>query len=232
MDTRTTPPTPICEVSWSGRVAYDDAVRLMEDRVRERRAGEVPDALYLVEHPPVITFGTRGDLGNVIADREALSRRGVTVHASTRGGDVTYHGPGQLVGYPIVDLRAAGHGARAHVEALEEALIRTLSGFAIEAHRSPERTGVWVGNQKIAAIGVRIEHGITSHGFALNVATDLNHFDLIVPCGLPDAGVTSMRRLLDRDINLEDVIAPLVDTFGETYGRRMTWMVATAPDAS
>lgn len=207
-----------------GRVAYDRAMDLMERRVAARKAGEAPDTLFLLEHPPVITVGKRGELGNLVATEEVLTRRGVTLHRTTRGGDITFHGPGQLVGYPVLDLRARGMGARCYVDGVEEVLIRTLAAFDIEAARVPGRTGVWVGGatgEKVAAIGVHISRGVTSHGFALNVDTDLSWFDLIVPCGIPDAGVTSISRLRGEPTTIDDVIPILVRHWGEVFESRM-----------
>jgi len=219
-----------CEVSWSGRVAYPHGLDLMETRSRQRRDGRVPDGLFLLEHPHVITYGRHATRKNLVASDSLLEERGVTVHHTTRGGDITYHGPGQLIGYPIVDIKELGLGARDYVEALEEVLIRTVGHFGIRAARIEDRTGVWVGDDKIAAIGVKISGGVTSHGFALNVTPDLSYFDLIVPCGIRDGGVTSMAKLAESPSSLEDVIVPLVDTFGEVYGRRMTWAVAERPN--
>jgi len=221
------PPEPICAVSWSGRVPYDEGMSLMHDQLDARRAGRAPDTLLLLEHDPVITMGRRGGSANLVATPEALVARGIEVHHVGRGGDITYHGPGQLVGYPVVGLRAAGLGARRYVERLEEVLVRTVAAYGIRAARREGRTGVWVGTEKIAAIGVQISRGFTSHGFALNVSTDLSGFDLIVPCGIRDGGVTSIAAQAGEAPQMEDVIAHLVEAFGEIYERRMTWDVAT-----
>lgn len=218
-----------CEISWSGRLPYEDAEAMMARRCHRRLAGEVPDAVYLLEHPHVITMGKRGGWGHLKAERAALSARGVTLHETTRGGDITYHGPGQLIGYPILGLRDLGIGARVYVERLEAVLVETLAGFSIRAGRIPGRTGVWVGENKIAAIGVRISRGITSHGFALNVNTDLDYFSHIVPCGIQGAGVTSIERETGETHSFEAVIERFVEPFGRIMERRMVWAVAAAP---
>ena len=165
--------------------------------VEERRAARSADLLLLVEHPPVLTLGVRGDGGrsHILAPSEALKARNIEIHETGRGGDITYHGPGQIVGYPIVDLRPDRCDVHRYVRDLEEVLIRTARDYGIEATRVPGLTGVWVGREKLAAIGVRISRWITSHGFAFNVTTDLSSFELIVPCGISDRGVTSLERL-------------------------------------
>jgi lipoyl(octanoyl) transferase len=185
------------EVRRLGRVPYGEALTLQRALVEERRAGLVPDLLLLVEHPPVLTLGVKGDGGrsHILVRPEALAARGIEVFETGRGGDITYHGPGQIVGYPIIDLNPDRRDVHRYVRDLEEVLIRTAGGFGISATRVPGLTGVWVGQDKLAAIGVRISRWVTSHGFALNVSTDLTHFDLIIPCGIADRGVTSMARL-------------------------------------
>ncbi len=194
-----------------GRVGYGEALELQARLVDERRRGAIGDTLLLLEHPPVITLGvkTRGKPTNIVASPEALAAEGVTVFETGRGGDITYHGPGQLVGYPILDLRPDRCDVHKYVRDLEEALIVALREFGIEGGRVEGRTGVWVGpegrEEKVAAIGVRISRWITSHGFALNVSTDLRHFRLIVPCGIADRGVTSIERVLGRPVPMTDV---------------------------
>jgi lipoyl(octanoyl) transferase len=199
-----------------GRVDYAAALELQQELVDARRRGEIEDTLLLLEHPPVITLGvkTRGKPTNIIASPGELKRQGVEVFETGRGGDVTYHGPGQLVGYPIFDLSPHRRDVHRYVRDLEEALIRAVATFGIEAGRVNGLTGVWVGpagrEEKLAAIGVRISRWITSHGFALNVAPDLRHFQLIVPCGIADRGVTSMEQLLGRPVAMrvvEDAVA-------------------------
>ena len=199
------------EVRRLGRVDYTEALALQTHLVEERRAGRIGDTLLLLEHPPVITLGakTRGRRANIVASAETLAREGVEVIEAGRGGDVTYHGPGQLVGYPILDLRPDRCDVHRYVRDLESALIEAVRTLGVSATRVPGLTGVWAGpagrEAKLAAIGVRISRWITSHGFALNVGTDLRHFDLIVPCGIVDRGVTSLERLLGRPVPMSDV---------------------------
>jgi lipoyl(octanoyl) transferase len=186
-----------------GLVSYPDALALQRSLVDDRRAGRIADTLLLVEHPHVLTLGVRGDGGrsHILATADALVSRGVEVHETGRGGDITYHGPGQIVGYPILDLKPDRCDVHRYLRDLEEVLIRTASDYGIAAARVEGLTGVWVGREKLAAIGVRIARWITSHGFALNVATDLDYFNLIVPCGIADRGVTSLARLLGRAVD-------------------------------
>jgi lipoyl(octanoyl) transferase len=185
------------EVRRLGRIAYADALAKQRQLVEARRAGRIPDVLLLVEHPHVLTVGARTDISrsHIVSSPDALAARGVEIHETGRGGDITYHGPGQLVGYPILDLKPDRCDVHRYVRDLEDVLIRAVADCGVEAGRAPGLTGVWVGNEKLAAIGVRISRWITSHGFALNVTTDLSYFDLIVPCGIADRGVTSLARL-------------------------------------
>jgi lipoyl(octanoyl) transferase len=180
-----------------GSIPYADALALQRALVEDRRAGRIDDLLLLVEHPPVLTLGVRGDGGrsHILAAPEALASRGIEVFETGRGGDVTYHGPGQIVGYPILDLNPDRCDVHKYVRDLEDVLIRTAGDYGIATARVPGLTGVWAGREKLAAIGVRISRWVTSHGFALNVTTDLSHFELIVPCGIADRGVTSLARL-------------------------------------
>lgn len=221
--------SPICEVVWRGVVPYDRGLELMAIRRRQRQANLVGDALYLLEHPHVITTGRRGSLSSLRVSADTLHAMGVALHRTGRGGDLTYHGPGQLVGYPIVDLRSLGLGARGYVAGVEETLIRTASAFGIAAGRRTGYPGVWVGSDKVAAIGVEITRGVTSHGFALNVSTDLRFFGTIVPCGITDGGVTSFEKLLGRPVAVSDVMTRLVEAFGMVFGRRMAWTAVEAP---
>lgn len=195
------------EIRRLGTVGYQDALDRQKDLVDQRRRGEIPDLLLLLQHPPVITLGvkTRNQRTNIVASSEALEAAGVRVFETGRGGDVTYHGPGQLVGYPIFDLNPDRRDVHRYVRDIEQALIDAVATFGITAGRIEGLTGIWVGNEKLAAIGVRISRWITSHGFALNVGTDLSHFGFIVPCGIEDKGVTSMERLLGRPVPMEEV---------------------------
>lgn len=183
------------EVRDLGRTGYAEAFELQRRFIAERKQGLIPDQFLLVEHPHVITLGRNGHMDNLLASEEVLRRSGIEFHHTDRGGDITYHGPGQIVGYPIVDLRDWKRDVVAYVRNLEQALIDALAGFGIAAGLSPGHTGVWVeGKGKVAAIGVHISRWVSSHGFALNVDTDLSYFRYIVPCGLTKP-VTSMREL-------------------------------------
>jgi lipoyl(octanoyl) transferase len=206
-----------------GLVDYTDGLALQSELVAQRKSGEVGDTLLLLEHPPVITLGakTRGKPTHIIATDDELRRSGVTVHETGRGGDVTYHGPGQLVGYQIFDLQPDRADVHRYVRDLEAAIIVALGRFGIAGKRVQGLSGVWVGpdgrEEKIAAIGVRISRWITSHGFALNVEPDLRHFQLIVPCGIADRGVTSMARVLGRSVSMSDVEDAIVDGFNQIF---------------
>jgi lipoyl(octanoyl) transferase len=201
-------------------VPYADALALQRSLVDERRAGRIPDTLLFVEHPHVLTLGVRGDGGrsHILATADALASRGIEVHETGRGGDITYHGPGQIVGYPIIDLNPDRRDVHRYVRDLETVLIRTAADYGIDAGRIEGLTGVWVGNEKLAAIGVRIARWITSHGFALNVTTNLDHFALIVPCGIADRGVTSLSRLLGGGVDPADVEIRVIEHFANVFG--------------
>jgi len=207
------------EVRRLGLIGYDEALALQRELVEERRADRVSDLLLLLEHPPVITLGVRSEIAraNVVATDERLADLGIAVHETGRGGDVTYHGPGQIVGYPIVDLNPDRRDVHRYVRDLETVLIRTAADYSVEAERVEGLTGVWVGDEKLAAIGVRIARWITSHGFALNVSTDLDHFNLIVPCGIADRGVTSLTRLLGRQIDMAEVEFRIIEHFVNVF---------------
>lgn len=196
---------PPLEVRRLGVVPFADAVALQQKLVVQRQSNRIPDQLLLLEHPPVITLGVGASRDNVLAPAAALARRGVEVHEVRRGGDVTYHGPGQLVGYPILMLKPDRCDVHRYVRDLEETLIRTVAEFGVHAARVAGLTGVWVGDDKLAAIGVRLSRWVTSHGFALNVTTDLDDFALIRACGLAGRGVTSLKRLTGRDIPIGTV---------------------------
>lgn len=199
-----------------GRMEYDTALELQEGAVAAVAEGRLPDLLLLVEHSPVYTFGRGGREEHLLASPEELARQGATVRRTARGGDVTYHGPGQLVGYPILDLGRQGRDLHRYVRGLEEALIRTLAEFGVPGARLPRLTGVWVGEAKIAAIGVAVRRWVSYHGFALNVSVDLERFGAIIPCGIPDRGVTSLHCLVpDPDWNAvrSAVIRHLADVF-------------------
>src|SRR5579872_1971807 len=200
-----------------GRISYDEAYALQCDLVDQRKRAEIPDQLLIVEHPHVITMGRNGHMENLLASPEILERSGIVLHYTDRGGDVTYHGPGQLVGYPIVDLREWKRDVVAYLRALEQVLIEALHEFGIHGERQPGATGVWVDGAKIAAIGVHISRWVTSHGFALNLDTDLDYFKYIVPCGLTQP-VTSMRTH-GCTAGRAEVIAAIAVAFARVFGR-------------
>ena len=207
------------EVRWLGRVPYSDGLALQEDVVLRRRNGEVPDTLLLLEHPHVITLGTASSAEHVLVGDQERAELGVDLVEVGRGGDVTYHGPGQLVGYPILDLKPDRKDLHRYLRDLEEVLIRSVQSMGVSARRVPGLTGVWTDLGKIAAIGVRVSSGwVTSHGFALNVHTDLTFFRTIVPCGISDQDVTSLSRELGRDVSLDEVRPPVVQAFREVFG--------------
>ena len=209
----------VCELRDLGRVRYADAFALQREFVERRKRGEIPDHLLIFEHPHVITMGRTSHDENLLCGPELLDRAGIAFHRTDRGGDVTYHGPGQIVGYPIVDLREWKRDVMAYVRALEQVLIDALAEFGIAAGREAGATGVWTEQGKIAAIGVHISRWVTSHGFALNQDTDLSYFRYIVPCGLTKP-VTSMRALgcqADRD----QVVAAIARSFARVFDREM-----------
>ncbi len=207
---------------WLGTVAYGDALALQADLVQQRRAGLVPDQLLLLEHPHVITLGTSAHAEHVLLGEEERRLLGIELYETGRGGDVTYHGPGQLVGYPILDLKPDRQDLHRYVRDIEAALIQAIGRFGVVGGRKPGLTGVWVGDAKIAAIGVRVSSGwITSHGFALNVTTDLAFFDAIVPCGIREYGVTSLARTAAQIPVMSDVIAAVRDAFLDVFDRQL-----------
>jgi lipoyl(octanoyl) transferase len=209
----------VLEVRRLGLVPYAEALELQKRLVDERRSGEISDQLLLLQHPPVITLGvrTRHARTNVLATPEALVSAGVELFETGRGGDVTYHGPGQLVGYPIISLKPDRCDVHRYVRDIEEVMIRTAAAFGVTAGRVAGLTGIWVGDEKLGAIGVRIAKWITSHGFAFNVTTDLARFGLIVPCGIADKGVTSLEKLVGRTVSMSDVEAAAAAAFADVF---------------
>jgi lipoyl(octanoyl) transferase len=207
------------EVRRLGTVPYAEALTLQRELVEERRAGRVPDLLLLLQHPPVITLGVKGDGGrsNVLVTDERLAELGVEISETGRGGDVTYHGPGQIVGYPILDLKPDRCDVHRYVRDLEEVMIRVCADYGVSAGRITGLTGTWIGNEKVGAIGVRISRWITSHGFAFNVTTNLSDFQLIVPCGITDRGVTSLERATGRKLSIADVEDCVVAQFASVF---------------
>ena len=222
-------PARTIEVRRLGTVGYAEGLELQKQLVERRKAGEIPDQLLLLQHPPVITLGVRSkDRSNVLATPEALASAGVELFETGRGGDVTFHGPGQLVGYPIIDLRPDRQDVHRYVRDLEEVMIRMAARFGVAASRVPGLTGAWVNRaqpgsaprwEKLAAIGVRIARWITSHGFAFNVTTNLDHFGLIVPCGISDLGVTSLGQLLGKHVSMDEVEAAAIGCLADVFDR-------------
>jgi len=208
------------EVRRLGIVPYADALKLQRELVEERRAGRIPDLLILLQHPRVITLGVKGDGGrtNVLVSDEQLTEMGVEISETGRGGDVTYHGPGQIVAYPILDLKPDRCDVHRYVRDLEEVMIRVCADYGVSASRISGLTGAWIGNEKVGAIGVRISRWITSHGFAFNVSTILADFQLIVPCGIADHGVTSLEQATGRTLQMSDVEERLIDHFAAVFG--------------
>jgi len=208
-----------CRLRQLGRISYGEALELQQELIAARKAGQAADHLLLLEHPHVITLGRNGHLENLLASDDILSRAGIAFYPTDRGGDVTYHGPGQLVGYPILDLKDWKRDVGAYVRGIEQTIIDTLAEFGIAAGRIPKLTGVWVDGRKIAAIGVHLSRWVTSHGFALNVNTDLSYFQYIVPCGLTKP-VTSMAQL-GVDATVEEVSQVLAVQFGRVFDCEM-----------
>jgi lipoyl(octanoyl) transferase len=211
----------ICETRYLGLMPYAEAHELQQELVEKRKRDEIPDQVLLLEHPHVITLGRAANGANVLIDDQTRARFGVELFETGRGGDVTYHGPGQIVGYPIIKLAPDRCDIRRYVRDLEEVLIRTAADFGISAGRIEGLTGVWAGKEKLGAIGVRISRWVTMHGFAFNVTTDLDYFRLIVPCGISNHGVTSLQKLLDSPVELSAIEEIVTSHFGEVFEREM-----------
>ena len=215
------PSPPQCQVSRTGVVEYCWAWKLQRELAGKVQLGTQPNTLLLLEHPPVYTIGRRGKREQVLLADSQLAQLGISIHEADRGGEVTYHGPGQLVAYPVLSLSEWG-GPVKYVRTLEQIIIKTLEDFKITGRLVHGLTGVWVGEEKIAAIGVKISRGVCYHGFALNVNTDLSRFDHIIPCGITDRAVTSMQKLLGGHVDLDLVAYSLVYHFGREMGFRMS----------
>ncbi len=210
-----------CETRNLGLTPYAEALVLQEELVARRKRDEIPDQFLLLEHPHVITLGRAANRANVLADEATRARLGVELFETGRGGDVTYHGPGQLVGYPIIKLLPGHQDIRRYVRNIQEVLVRAARDFGVEAEpRGGDFVGVWVGDEKLAAIGVRVSRWVTMHGFAFNVTTDLNYFQLIVPCGIRAAGVTSLQKLLGRPVEMNAVARSVARHFGDVFNYR------------
>ena len=222
-DTRVSTMHPMTAIQWVFlcRMDYTEAWNLQRDLAEARIRGEIPNTLLLLEHPPTYTLGRRGGDSDLLLPAEDLKLQGATVIDVDRGGQATFHGPGQLVAYPILDLKEWGRGPLHYVRTLEAVLIGVLQEFGIGAIRIDKLTGVWVGDRKIAAIGLKISRGVTTHGFALNVSTDLAWFRHIVPCGVPDKDVTSMERLLERPVTVAEVMPVLLKRFSAEFSAEM-----------
>jgi len=201
-----------CVTTYLGTVDYQS----IWDLQKHLAVAKLPNTFLLLEHPHTITLGRRGAQSDIIASKESLDAKGIAVHDIDRGGEVTYHGPGQLIGYPVLDLRSLGKGPLEYVRSLEQILLLSLSDFGISANLVAGKTGVWVNDQKIAAIGIKVSKGVTTHGFALNINTDLAYFDLIVPCGMPDCRVTSIKQVLGSPVDVNNVIRSVVTHFEQT----------------
>jgi lipoate-protein ligase B len=206
-----------------GTVDYAEAHRAQEQLQTKRIAGEIGDTVLLLEHPPVLTMGRSAKAQHVLASASALEALGVELHEVGRGGDVTYHGPGQLVAYPIIDLKPDRKDVRKYVASLEEAMIRTCADFGLTAKRVAGLNGAWIGERKVGAVGVRISRWVTMHGLALNVNSKLEHFEWIVPCGIQDKGVTSISAELGCEVPLDTALERLAAHFAEQYDAEVQW---------
>lgn len=201
-----------------GRCEYEKALEIQYDTLKKRQDGIIEDTLILVEHPPVITLGRQADRSHIIGAEKLLQANGIKIFETNRGGDVTYHGTGQIVGYPIFNIKKSKIGIRQFVENLEEVFIRLLEHkYNIYAERNPKHTGVWIGNNKIAAIGLAVKRGVTMHGFAFNVNTNLDHFNFIVPCGICGKGVTSVESLIGKKVDFEEENKSVLKYFCEVF---------------
>jgi len=207
----------LCRVYDLGLVEYTKAQQLQDKLVQERFLHNIPDVLLFLQHPPVLTIGASGGEQHITVSRDTLVKQGITVLPADRGGNITCHGPGQLVGYPIFNLSNKGRDLHQYMRNLEEIIITTLHDFSIPAHRVPGYTGVWVGEEKICAMGIKVTHWITKHGFAININNDLEHFSFIHPCGIADRGITSMSQLLGHQVMIEEVKARISHHFSVIF---------------
>ena len=203
-----------------GTVPYEKALEYQENLLAKRIADEIPDSLILLEHPPTITTGRKGNTGNLLVRKEYLEKHGISFIHASRGGDITFHGPGQIVGYPILNLKNHEMDIRKHLRSIEEVIIRTLSDFGIEGGRIDGVTGVWVKRSKIASIGIAIRKWVTYHGFALNVSTNLDYFELILSCGITDVRITSIGSWLgnEENVRMDDVTRSVIKNFMGVFG--------------
>ena len=211
-----------CNFVQLGRMSYEEALELQGDIAEARRDNRIEDTLLLLEHPSVITIGRSGNSKNILASREILEREGIRLYTVDRGGDVTYHGPGQLIGYPIINLANYGKDIHSYVYRIEQSIVNLLKReYAVETEIVQGYVGVWYGTEKIAAIGVAVRSWITTHGFAFNINPDMNHFAMIHPCGIRDRGVTSLSRILNRKVAVDEVAKKYPKYFGEAFDAEM-----------
>ena len=215
-----------CKVYWLGLTEYGQAYDIQKKLWSQKMNGQSADVLLLLEHPPTLTIGKSGSLENLLLSKEALAEKGISLFFIDRGGDITYHGPGQLVVYPLIDLKNRGKDIHRYIHDLEEVVIRTLADLTIESRRDEKQRGVWVGNEKIAAIGVRVSRWVSMHGLALNVDPFMEHFSYINPCGIIDKGVTSITEVLSCVVLIEDVASRLVHHFSQVFDTEVEWLPA------
>jgi len=207
----------LCTAYNIGLVEYDTALKLQGRLVKARLSGEIADTILFLQHPPVLTIGAGGGEDNIISSRHALAEKGVAVVTTDRGGNITCHEPGQLVGYPILDLTARGKDLHKYVHDIEGVIIRTLQDYGIEAQRDSRYPGVWVGDDKVCALGIRVTRWVTKHGFALNANNDLKCFSHVHPCGIDNCGVTSVSRLLNRKVTIEDIMTHVIEHWTQVF---------------
>jgi lipoyl(octanoyl) transferase len=222
---RNTPPgsAPLDVVRLTGLTPYQDLWAQQQALAAARARNEIDDLLFLLEHAHVYTKGRRGRREHLLIEEASLAALGASYIEVDRGGDITYHGPGQLVGYAIIDLNRRGLGVKAYVQGLEQVLIRTAAQFQVKATTVPGYTGIWVGDAKLGAIGVRVSRSVTYHGFAFNVDPDLSYFDHIVPCGIPDRGLTSLGQLLGHRVTVDEVAPVCARAFADVFGVELRW---------
>jgi len=216
MEGQDTSKVELCQAYDLGLIEYNRAIRLQGQLVKARCASKLPDTILFLQHPPVLTMGASGGEENIVVTKDVLVNGGVAIVHTDRGGNITHHGPGQLVGYPIFDLNTKGKDIHQYVRHLEEVIIRTLRDYSIAAHRDHKNPGVWVGEEKICALGIRTTRWVTKHGFALNINNELKYFSYIHPCGLTN-GVTSMSRLLGHEVRIEDVVLSIIKHCSQVF---------------
>lgn len=216
-------------IYWLGRTNYKNALHLQEQQLQARIKSEIPDSLYLLEHDPVITLGLSTKPEHLLLDRETLQQRGIEVFKVNRGGDVTYHAPGQLVAYPVINLNPDRRDVRRYVWNLEEVMLRITAAYGVSGRRIPGFNGAWIENRKIGAVGVRIKKWVTMHGFSFNVTNDLHPYDFIIPCGIRDKTVTSLQNELHRWIDIGEVVQLTARVFSEVFERQISWQSVEEP---